>query len=118
MSYRGLEREFVSAVRARESRLTHLRCELRMCVSHEDTVLTTSKLAQWVEQRTDNPRVAGSNPVLAAIRLFGWNLEPRNDARLGLASRCPGDLAGDRSAGRSQRVCRFERLGYATPEAP
>lgn len=107
MSYRGLEREFVSAVRARESRLTHLRCELRMCVSHEDTVLTTSKLAQWVEQRTDNPRVAGSNPVLAA-----------NEARLGLASRCPGDLAGDRSAGRSQRVCRFERLGYATPEAP
>src|SRR5215472_15654348 len=46
-----VETEVVSAVRARESRLARLRCELRSRVPHEDAVSAASKLAQWVEQR-------------------------------------------------------------------
>ena len=76
----------MSAVRAPESRLARLRCELRSRVPHEDAVSVTSKLAQWVEQRSSKPCVVGSTPMLAPACEAGF----RESAGLGSASRCPG----------------------------
>ncbi len=66
------ETQVVSAVRARESRLTRRRCELRSRVSHEDAVSVASKLAQWVEQRSVKPWVVGSTPMLAPASEAGF----------------------------------------------
>ena len=90
-----VETEVVSAVRAHESRLARLCCELHGRVPHEDAVLTTSKVAQWVEQRSCKPCVVGSNPALAPASKAGFDEESRALAALhrGAPATGPRDMA-------------------------
>lgn len=86
--------------------------------------LNCHKLAQWVEQRSHKPSVAGSTPVLVPTTLKKWTCVDRGG--LCPAPRCPGGLTagcdarfnqrGGRSRG-SQRAYCPERLGSAASQA-
>jgi hypothetical protein len=53
----------------------------------------TSKLAQWVEQRSHKPSVVGSTPMLApALKRLTCDVD---SGGLRPASRCPGGLAAE-----------------------
>lgn len=82
-----VETEVVSAVRARESRLARRRCELRSRVPHEDAVSVASKLAQWLEQRSDKPSVVGSTPMLAPAYGAGFKSERGASPRIEVPQR-------------------------------